>query len=161
MTHGESSWPRSFSRDELLRSERATRLGIPNAPTPEHEANLRALAWHVLQPLRDALGGPIRITSGYRSPALNAATPGSSKTSQHSLGQAADLVPGAGAPFTAADIFHHIRLHLPYDQLIWEYGDARAPRWVHVSFRDANRRGLALHTTGTPAAPSYATWRAA
>lgn len=153
-------WPPNFSRAELLRSERATNLGVPNEPTPEHEADLRAIAWHVLQPLRVGLGGPIKVTSGYRSPALNAATPGSSKTSQHSLGQAADLVPGLGATFSTRAIFDYIRANLPFDQLIWEYGTAKVPQWVHVSFRADHRREQILRTTGTPQKPTYAPWKA-
>ena len=155
---GDSLFPKHFPLAELTRSERAIRDGIPNEPTPEHESNLAALAWSILQPLRDAMGGPIAVTSGYRSPALNAKTPGSSVTSQHSKGQAADLVPADGASFTTADLFHYIRKHLPFDQLIWEYGDKSAPKWVHVSFVSGKRRGQVLRTTGTPAKPSYAPW---
>jgi len=116
------------------------------------------LAWEVLQPLRDAMGGPIKISSGYRSPVLNAKTPGSSTTSQHSTGQAVDIVPGNGATFTSAAMFHFIRANLPFDQMIWEYGDKKNPRWVHVSYRGTGRRGMVLRTTGTPEKPSYAPW---
>ncbi len=159
--HTPDGWPPHFPRAEFLRSARAERLGIPNVPTPAHEANLRALAWHVLHPLRQAMGGPITISSGYRSPALNAATPGSSATSQHSLGQAADLVPADGATFSTAAMFHWLRMNAPFDQLIWEYGTRTAPAWVHVSFRLTGRRGMVLRTTGTPQRPSYAPWTAA
>lgn len=154
----ESLFPKHFPLAELTRSARAEKLGIPNTPTPEHESNLAALAWSILQPLRDAMGGPIKVTSGYRSPTLNAKTPGSSVTSQHSRGQAADLVAAPNATFTTADLFHHIRKHLPFDQLIWEYGTKDAPQWVHVSFVAGKRRGQVLRTTGTPAKPSYAPW---
>ena len=149
-------FPKSFPLDEFLRSERATRLGIPNEPTIGAKANLAALAWNVLQPLREALGGPIKITSGYRSPLLNGQTPGSSKTSQHSLGEAVDIVTMGG--FTNAAMFDYIRKNLPFDQLIWEYGTKKEPRWVHVSWRSTKRRGQVLVTTGTPANPTYAPW---
>jgi zinc D-Ala-D-Ala carboxypeptidase len=156
-----SGWPKHFSRAELLRSDRALRLGIPNDPTPQHEDNLRALAWHVLQPLRDALG-PIQITSGYRSPLLNSKTPGASKTSQHSLGQAADLVPARGATFTTAAIFHHILTFLPFDQLIWEFGDAKNPAWVHVSFTQSKRRNsILVARKGPDGKTQYAPWKRA
>lgn len=156
-----AGWPKHFPREDFLRSERATKLGIPNTPTPEHEENLRALAWHVLHPLRQALGGPIRITSGYRSPKLNAATPGSSTTSQHSLGQAVDIVPAAGATFSTAGIFHWLRQNAPFDQLIWEFGDKKAPQWVHVSWRQTNRRGQVLRASKGPSGTVYAVWKAA
>ena len=153
-----AEFPKSFPLDEFLKSERATRLGIPNAPTIAAKANLAALAWNVLQPLRDAMGGPIKVTSGYRSPLLNSKTPGSSTTSQHSLGEAADIVSLGG--FTNAAMFHYIRQNLPFDQLIWEYGTAKNPQWVHVSFRSQKRRGMILRTTGTPQKPTYAKWAA-
>lgn len=153
------TFPVKFPLVEFTRSERAAKLGLDNTPTPAHDKALRALAWDILVPLRDALGGPIKITSGYRSPTLNAKTPGSSVTSQHSKGEAVDLVPGGAATFTTADIFDHIRTHLPFDQLIWEYGDAHAPAWVHVSYSTTRRRGKILITTGTPKDPSYAPWK--
>lgn len=157
-----AGWPPNFSRAELTRSARADRIGIANTPTPEHEANLRALAWHILQPLRDHFGHPIPVTSGYRSAALNAKTPGASKTSQHALGQAADLdVKALAKPtITNAAIFHYIRLTLPFDQLIWEYGTAKEPQWVHVSFRLAAPRGQVLRCTGSAKAPKYERWAA-
>ena len=149
-------YPPHFSRAELIRSARAERLGIDNVPTAQHEANLRALAWQVLYPLREALGGPIQVTSGYRSAKLNAGTKGASATSQHKLGQAADLV--NGGKFTNAAMFHYIRQYLPFDQLIYEYGTKQEPVWVHVSYRP-NPRGKILITTGTPEKPSYAPWK--
>ena len=150
-----SDFPKNFPLAELTRSERATREGIPNDPTPLHKANLSALAWRILQPLRDWYGKPIKVTSGYRSPALNTATPGSSATSQHSAGEAADIVASDG---DNAALFHYIRKNLPFDQLIWEYGTKQEPLWVHVSYR-ANPRGKVLVTTGTPDKPTYAPWR--
>jgi hypothetical protein len=152
-----TGYPPAFQRAELIRSARAESLGIDNTPTLEHEANLKALAWMVLWPLREALNGPIRITSGYRSASVNRTIKGSSATSQHMLGQAADIVSAGG--FTNAAMFHYIRQTLPYDQLIWEYGTKHEPLWVHVSYRP-NPRGTILITTGTPAKPSYAPWRA-
>lgn len=134
-----SEFPKNFSLAELVRSDRAIREQIPNDPTPLHKANLAALAWRILQPLRDALGVPIKVTSGYRSPLLNSKTPGSSTTSQHSAGEAADLVSADNAA-----MFDYIRKHLPFDQLIWEFGDDHNPDWVHVSYRRQKRRKQVL-----------------
>ena len=153
-------WPPNFTLRELTRSARADKLGIANAPTPEHEASLRALAWHILQPLRDHFGQVIPVTSGYRSLKLNAATPGASKTSQHALGQAVDIDMKASpkATISNAALFYHLRANLPFDQMIWEYGTAKEPQWVHVSFVAVKPRGQILRCTGTPAAPKYAPW---
>lgn len=143
MERNVADFPKDFPLDEFLRSDRATRLGIANTPTVAAKANLAALAHNVLQPLRDAMGGPIKVTSGYRSPALNAATPGSSRTSQHSLGEAVDIVSLGG--FTNRAMFEYIRKNLPFDQLILEHPDSKGnPRWVHVSWRSQKRRGQVL-----------------
>lgn len=151
-------YPPHFPRAEFLRSRRATALKLSNEPTAEHEVNLRRLAWVIVYPTRMAMGGAVRVSSGYRSPKLNGLTPGSAVTSQHSKGEAADLEPGADATFTCADMFHFIREHLAFDQLIWEYGTPAEPKWIHVSCRLVRPRGKILVTTGTPEKPSYAPW---
>lgn len=152
-------WPPNFTLDELVRSARAQREGIPNIPTPPHALALRALAWNVLQPLREAMDGPIKVTSGYRGGKLNAKTPGGSTTSQHAKGEAADIVPGPGAAFTAAEMFHHIKQNLPFDQLIWEHGTKTEPDWVHVSFSLERERNVVLQATGTREKPKYSPWK--
>ncbi len=151
-----NDFPPQFPLAELIRSERAQRTGISNVPDATHQQALFNLAWKILHPLRQAMGGPIKVTSGYRSPKLNAATPGSSATSQHSKGEAADIV--SAGKFTNAEMFHWLRKNAPFDQLIWEYGTKDNPQWVHVSYRP-NPMGKVLVTTGTPAKPSYASWR--
>lgn len=150
----------NFTLAELTRSERAMRDGIPNVPTPEHVANLTALAVHILQPLRDHFGEPIPVTSGYRSKELNLKTPGASQTSQHSTGQAADLdmKRAPKSRLTNAALFHYIRQNLPFDQLIFEFGTKTEPSWVHVSYAP-EPRGIVLRCTGTPKAPKYAPWK--
>lgn len=116
---------RHFHLDELLVSQTAARRGIDNTPPPEVVDELRRLCGGVLQPLRDSLGMPIVISSGYRSPALNRAVGGAS-ASDHVLGRAADLtVPG----MSVAEVCRRIALlRLPYRQLIDEFG-----AWVHVA----------------------------
>lgn len=122
---------RNFKLEEFLYSGYATMHGIDNTP-PDIElvtANLLALCENVLQGIRDGIGKPIIISSGYRSPALNAAI-GGSKNSQHSEGEAADLVvPG----MTNEELFAWISISpLPYDQLIVE--KRGQSEWVHVSY---------------------------
>lgn len=131
---------------EVTASDTAKRLGIDNTPTPEHTANLTALASAIFEPIRAHFGCPIKVSSGYRSVALNAATPGASKTSQHSSGEALDLdQDGMTTGVTNKAVFDYIRAHLPFDQLIWEYGDDASPDWVHVSYtRHRARRGQVL-----------------
>lgn len=122
-----------FTRDEFVFSQTAARLGIANDPGP---AEVRALTVTAqgLELVRAALGGaPVLISSGYRSPALNAAVHGA-VGSQHLLGEAVDFTaPTVGTP---AEVMSHIvNSDIPYDQVILEFG-----RWVHISFSDRNRR---------------------
>lgn len=83
-----------FTIAELTKSRTAAAQGIDNAPSPTVIANLNALVDHVLDPLREAWGHPLRVTSGYRCPQLNKAVGGVPR-SQHMLGQAADVTAGA------------------------------------------------------------------
>jgi zinc D-Ala-D-Ala carboxypeptidase len=118
----------NFTLDELLLSQTATRRGIDNTPTSAIVAELQRLAQTILQPLRDRLGQPIVVSSGYRSPALNLAV-GGSRNSDHMRGRAADIVvPGMKARDVALAI---VELRLPFRQCIVEGG-----RWVHVSIGD-------------------------
>jgi zinc D-Ala-D-Ala carboxypeptidase len=150
-------FPPNFSLAELTRSERAIREGIPNVPTSLHEQALSGVAWAILQPLRDHFGVPIKVTSGYRSPKLNAATPGSSVTSQHSKGEAVDIVGTNGV--SNADLFHRIRLALPFDQLILEFPDDKGePQWVHVSYSATKRRGIILRAIKRHGKTVYEKW---
>jgi zinc D-Ala-D-Ala carboxypeptidase len=117
-----------FTLDELTVSETAARKGIDNDPPPAVLERLKYTA-RGLEHIRLILGVPLIITSGYRSPALNAEV-GGSNNSQHTRGEAADFIaPRFGTPLevcnalTASDV--------RFDQLIWEGG------WVHVSFTDA------------------------
>lgn len=80
----------NFNLSEFIKSQTALRNGIDNTPSEEVIENLRALCENVLQPLRDYFLMPVNISSGYRSVALNHKL-GSSTSSQHILGQAADI----------------------------------------------------------------------
>lgn len=84
-----------FKIQELVRSQTATAHSIQNVPTAEAVKNLESLVLNVLDPLREAWGGPIIITSGYRCEELNARV-GGAKYSYHRLGMAADIRPGNG-----------------------------------------------------------------
>lgn len=109
-----------------------TGTGIPNPPSREEVAALRALCVNVLQPLRDHVRVPIVVSSGFRSAKVNAAV-GGAPSSQHRFGQAADInAAGIGPRALCRTI---IDLGLPFDQLIQEFG-----RWVHVSYGPRHRR---------------------
>ena len=101
--------------------------------------NMCLIAEEVFEPLRVWVGGPIKINSFFRSPELNKAIGGSTK-SQHCHGQAIDLDDTFGRA-TNAEMYEFIRKYLDFDQMIWEFGDDDNPSWVHVSYvsEDKNR----------------------
>ena len=129
---------RYFSWAELTASDIAARRGYDNTPGIPEQAALVALVREVLDPLRELLGVPLRVTSGYRSPAVNAAA-GSLPTSQHLLGEAVDLKAGGG--MSSEEVVRRLAASgLPFDQVIW-YCPERGGH-VHVSHttKRANRR---------------------
>ena len=129
-----------FSYEELTKSIIAKNKGIDNTPSTEIKKNLKALVDNILDPLREAYGKPITVTSGYRCPKLNTAVKGA-KNSQHVKGQAADINGVKDLRSENKKLFDLvIKLHLPYDQLIDEYDY----NWVHVSFSNKPRKQI-LH----------------
>jgi|TARA_R100000084_G_scaffold70746_1_gene31383 hypothetical protein len=124
---------RNLSLAEATKSITAKRLGIDNTPDEWVTENLKQIAVNVFQPIRDALGCPIHVSSGYRSADLNTAI-GGSRRSQHVEGRALDLDADVFRGCTNSEIFNYVRENLEFDQLIWEFGDEDNPDWVHVSF---------------------------
>jgi len=134
----------NLSLAECTKSLTARRLGINNEPDEWVTENLRQTAVNVFQPVRDCLGVPIHVSSGYRSPELNKAIGGSVR-SQHVEGRALDLDADVFGGCTNSEIFECIRENMEFDQLIWEFGDQDNPDWVHVSFvYDGLNRGRCL-----------------
>ena len=131
-----------ISNKEGVYSRTALRRGIDNTPTKDHEKNMVELAENIFEPLRMYVGGPIKINSFYRSPELNKAIGGSSK-SQHCNGQAIDIDDTFGR-MTNAEMFRFIKDHLDFDQIIWEFGNDKNPNWVHVSYVGKENRNRCL-----------------
>jgi uncharacterized protein YcbK (DUF882 family) len=123
---------KDFSYREFERSEVADAKHICNVITSfEVRDSILALTENVLQPLRDAWGKPLKVNSGYRCKALNAAVGGVS-TSQHVKGEAADIA--AGDPVKLARLA--VKLGLPFDQMILY------PTFVHFSHKlNGEQRG--------------------
>ena len=114
-----------FTIEELTR----TSTPYPNVPNEEQIKNLTNLIEKVLDPIREQLGSPITVSSGFRSWKVNKAV-GGANSSQHTKGEAVDLVCNNNAK-----LFELIQKKGLYDQLIWEYGTDRCPAWVHVSLK--------------------------
>ena len=126
----------------MTRSDTAKRRGIDNTPTQEHTINMMHLGENIYDKVREHFNVPIYVSSGYRSEKLNSAMKGASN-SQHCTGQAMDLdMDGRG--ISNKDIFRFIADNLLFDQLIWEFGTAENPDWVHVSYKNSGNRGQVL-----------------
>jgi hypothetical protein len=125
-----------ISYKEATRSVTAMRLGIDNTPNEYQLQNMELIAKNVFEPLRKAVGGPIKINSFMRVEKLNQAIGGSSR-SQHCQGRAMDLDDTYGH-WTNAEMYHYIKNKLDFDQIIWEFGTDENPDWVHVSYVDAD-----------------------
>ena len=135
---------------EVIRSESAKRNGISNMPTQDHIENFKILATKVFEPIREHFGVPIRISSGYRSSALNKCV-GGSETSQHSSGEAIDIDQDA-TTITNKQVFQYIKDNLAFDQLINEFNYS----WVHVSYKaNGKQRGEVLEAYKLGTATKY------
>lgn len=139
----------NFSLEEMTRSEVALRRGIGNAPGPGEVEALRRLCRDLLEAARELLGCPLHVTSGYRSPAVNALV-GGSRNSAHMAGLAADVVP-VGVPVPVA-FGRLVASDLVYDQAILECGS-----WLHLALAQGERepRRQALVATGGPGRWTY------
>jgi hypothetical protein len=130
--------------EELIKSSTANRLGIDNTPSKEIISNLTELSI-LLQKIRDIYNKPIIITSGYRSTKLNKAV-GGSKTSQHRLGQAADIRSVSYTKKDNQELFNIIlgmiiQKDIEVGQLIDEYDY----NWIHVSTPHLKNNNQILH----------------
>ena len=138
----------NFTLEELTKSATATRLGIDNTPNTEQFNNLKALCVNVLQPIREAYGKPIKVSSGFRCEKLNKAV-GGSATSEHRYGMAADIHSLSDTLLDNMELWRVIRsLDLDFGQLIWEYGSNVGPDWIHISYNPKRNRKQILRCKG-------------
>ena len=130
---------KNFTLSEITKSNTAKRLGIKNVPNQEHLNNMQILIRDLIQPMRDALG-PIRISSGYRSPVLNRAIGGSTK-SQHCKGQAVDIQFWEKGEMCNKKVYDWVlKEGIEFDQMINEFDYA----WIHISFNSGKNRKQVL-----------------
>ncbi len=130
----------NFTLNELVYSVTAEANKIDNRPNVKVISNLQKLCENVLQPLRDYLGCPVIVTSGFRCAELNKKIAGK-PNSHHLMGYAADFVVPQR---NLKDVFSWMKTHLPYDQLLFEYNSS-GDRWIHVSYvKDSLNRRMAI-----------------
>lgn len=132
-----------FKLYELVRSATAAKHNLEDQFKPSEEimAALKRTAEAIAEPIRQKIGQPITISSGYRSPTLNRLI-GGAKRSDHSFGRALDLqlhLPGGKTNNRL--IFETIlELDLDFKQMIWEFGDNQEPRWIHIAYDPENNK---------------------
>ena len=129
-----------ISYKEATYSNYAKKHKIENTPDDEQIKNMKLLAKEVFEPLREWVGGPIKVNSMYRSDELNSGLNGSINSS-HLKGEAMDIT-SMGLK-SNLEMFNYIKDNLDFDQLIWEYGK-RNPVWLHVSFNSVKNRKQVL-----------------
>ena len=128
----------NFTMSELLKSDIATKYNIYNVPDKEHLDNLLILICECLQPIRNYIGKPMIISSGYRSPRLNGhPLINGAQNSQHVTGQAVDFTIRGMTP---KQIIEKVKASgVEYDQVINEHNI-----WVHISYNKGKNRKQVL-----------------
>lgn len=124
-----------FELTEFLKSEEALNRRIDNSPTFEIVEHLEELISKLLDPMREAYGKPLIISSGYRCPKLNQAVGGVS-TSAHKIGYAADIkVKDVENLFNFVTEWVKAR-GVMFDQIFIE--TKGSSKWLHVGLKNQN-----------------------
>ena len=133
-----------ISYKEGTYSQTALRRGLDNTPNEEQLKCMKEVAENLFEPLREWVGGPIKINSFFRGEPVNTAIGGSTR-SQHMKGQAIDIDDTFGHK-TNAEMYHYIKDNLDFDQMIWEFGTDKNPNWLHISWvsHRPNRKKLTI-----------------
>ena len=125
-------------------SRTGERRDLDNTPNEEQLKCMKEVAENLFEPLREWVGGPIKINSFFRGEPVNTAIGGSRK-SQHMKGQAIDIDDTFGHK-TNAEMYYYIKDNLDFDQIIWEFGTDKNPNWLHISWvsHRPNRKKLTI-----------------
>ena len=125
-------------------SRTGERRGLDNTPNKEQLKCMKEVAENLFEPLREWVGGPIKINSFFRGEPVNTAIGGSTK-SQHMKGQAIDI-DDTFKHKTNAEMYYYIKDNLDFDQMIWEFGTDKNPNWLHISWvsHRPNRKKLTI-----------------
>jgi len=133
-----------ISYHEGTYSQTGVRRDLDNTPDDKQLKRMEEVAENLFEPLREWVGGPIKINSFFRGEPVNTAIGGSRK-SQHMKGQAIDIDDTFGHK-TNAEMYHYVKDNLDFDQLIWEFGTDKNPNWLHISWvsHRPNRKKLTV-----------------
>lgn len=130
---------KNFTLSEFTASATARKYNLDNTPTVTVAMKLQQLVIHCLQPLRDALGVPVKINSGYRSEAVNShPAVNGARLSQHLIGEAADI--RVENDEIGNKMFDWLKNNVEFDQLIKEHLSNNSPVWwIHISYKPMSR----------------------
>ena len=133
-----------ISYHEGTYSRTGERRDLDNTPNEDQLKCMKEVAENLFEPLREWVGGPIKINSFFRGEPVNTAIGGSTR-SQHMKGQAMDI-DDTFKHKTNAEMYHYIKDNLDFDQMIWEFGDDENPNWLHISWvsHRPNRKKLTI-----------------
>ena len=133
-----------ISYHEGTYSRTGERRDLDNTPNEDRLKCMKEVAENLFEPLREWVGGPIKINSFFRGEPVNTAIGGSTR-SQHMKGQAIDIDDTFGHK-TNAEMYYYIKDNLDFDQMIWEFGDDENPNWLHISWvsHRPNRKKLTI-----------------
>jgi len=133
-----------ISYHEGTYSQTGVRRNLDNTPNEDQLKCMKEVSENLFEPLREWVGGPIKINSFFRGEPVNTAIGGSTR-SQHMKGQAIDIDDTFGHK-TNAEMYHYIKDNLNFDQLIWEFGNDENPNWLHISWvsHRPNRKKLTI-----------------
>jgi len=125
-------------------SRTGERRDLDNTPNKDQLKCMKEVAENLFEPLREWVGGGIKINSFFRGEPVNTAIGGSTR-SQHMKGQAIDIDDTFGHK-TNAEMYHYIKDNLDFDQMIWEFGSDENPNWLHISWvsHRPNRKKLTI-----------------
>jgi hypothetical protein len=126
-----------FTKEEFEHSNTAVQRSISNVMDSGQTQKAIDLCENVLDKIREHTGKPLKLNCGYRSPLVNKAV-GGAKSSQHILGEAADL------DLHSRELFVWIIENLEFDQAIFEFGTDDNAGWFHLSYRKGRNRKQAL-----------------
>ena len=133
-----------ISYHEGTYSQTGVRRNLDNTPNEDQLKCMKEVSENLFEPLREWVGGPIKINSFFRGEPVNTAIGGSTR-SQHMKGQAIDIDDTFGHK-TNAEMYHYIKDNLDFDQMIWEFGNDENPNWLHISWvsHRPNRKKLTI-----------------
>ena len=125
-------------------SRTGERRDLDNTPNEDQLKCMKEVAENLFEPLREWVGGGIKINSFFRGEPVNTAIGGSTR-SQHMKGQAIDIDDTFGHK-TNAEMYYYIKDNLDFDQMIWEFGTDKNPNWLHISWvsHRPNRKKLTI-----------------